>query len=527
MEPGAIGALTLSGELKYSTIINNLLLYSSNDPIESILNIQKQLLVEDGKIEAVFQLLDKCGVSRAEVYSRILNNLTNSLKDQINWKNYFNTEILFKEMLPYNRFSEVRDILSKLIKESPKLSSELILAIGKYPNLIDVCPLAVRQEIWENKEDYLIEKVNEEIDNHFKDISVGLEITVSVYDDTKLIMPCRIANKLKEYSDGHPKLVKTILKCIRTKFVETEDTRCCLLYRDYIRNLNCEDYIYAVKLISLINNLKDCMNKNTLIPEKIEEIMKQIEPYTEYITPEEFAKSLFDYIEKLIEHDKSNFFLYPVTELICKGYRKEIREPMDYHTLESKLLINKYNTFEDFKHDLDLIYSNSRRYNARIPDLFTYTCREEDFAKTELDKIKKAKDPSYLVDMIMIIMCPYYINMIINYLILYLNAKTKEVNYDINSDNNIDCANYLLLFQSIWKPIISASIIDSVSHDYSEYIKILSTKDYQFYDAFRLQIRGYIVDDLTSDHEQIVYILLQICFYFIYRLLMLYLLQYI
>lgn len=274
----------------------------------------------------------------------------------------------------------------------------------------------------------------------------------------KTIGPCSEAITLKEYTVGHPNLVKETLLTIRKRFVETEDSRCCLLYRDYINCLDIKDYIYAPQLMDLIYNLKNASNYLKFDPEKIDIIIKEIKPYCEFITPEEFALSLFEAVEKLIAHDTIKLFLFPVTEIDVPGYSKVIKEPMDYHTLESKLLNNKYITFDDFKRDLFLIYQNAYKFNELSPQIIKNTRIEEEFATTTIKDIKIARDPGYLVDIIMIILCPYYTNMFLQSMITLVNENAKQPGLTCQSKTYAVQLNTMLLLQSIWKPIITSSI---------------------------------------------------------------------
>lgn len=127
-------------------------------------------------------MIDECNLDRAPIYSKILNNLSDVLKSKLDWKNNINTEKIFKEMLPYNQFSEVRDILSNLIKSADNFNQSCIEAISEYPDLIDICPLSVRQHIWEYKKSYLVEKVNIVLDSILTKIPCGLEMVSSTYD---------------------------------------------------------------------------------------------------------------------------------------------------------------------------------------------------------------------------------------------------------------------------------------------------------------------------------------------------------
>ena len=44
-------------------------------------------------------------------------------------------------------------------------------------------------------------------------------------------------------------------------------------------------------------------------------------------------------------------------------YYDEIKNPMDFGTISTKLSEGKYSTMEDFKKDVELVFSNCRQFN--------------------------------------------------------------------------------------------------------------------------------------------------------------------
>ncbi|KAM0671323.1 Transcriptional activator spt7 [Ordospora colligata] len=59
--------------------------------------------------------------------------------------------------------------------------------------------------------------------------------------------------------------------------------------------------------------------------------------------------------------EESKVFLNRVTKREAPDYYEVIKKPMDLSIVQKK--IGKYNTFEEFKADLDLIWSNCLEYN--------------------------------------------------------------------------------------------------------------------------------------------------------------------
>ncbi len=59
--------------------------------------------------------------------------------------------------------------------------------------------------------------------------------------------------------------------------------------------------------------------------------------------------------------EESKIFLNRVTKREAPDYYEVIKKPMDLRIVQKK--IGKYNTFEEFKADLDLIWNNCLEYN--------------------------------------------------------------------------------------------------------------------------------------------------------------------
>ncbi|XP_075055611.1 bromodomain adjacent to zinc finger domain protein 2A isoform X2 [Mixophyes fleayi] len=62
-------------------------------------------------------------------------------------------------------------------------------------------------------------------------------------------------------------------------------------------------------------------------------------------------------------HEDAWPFLEPVNPRIVPGYRKIIRNPMDFSTMRNKLLNGRYSSCEEFAEDAELVFSNCQLFN--------------------------------------------------------------------------------------------------------------------------------------------------------------------
>jgi transcription initiation factor TFIID subunit 2 len=72
-------------------------------------------------------------------------------------------------------------------------------------------------------------------------------------------------------------------------------------------------------------------------------------------------------------------------------YLDEIEHPMDFGTMMTKLNEGQYETMEDFRKDVELVFSNCRKFNP--PGTFPVTCAEavEKAFKKEWPRITERK----------------------------------------------------------------------------------------------------------------------------------------
>ncbi|KAF4611399.1 hypothetical protein D9613_004170 [Agrocybe pediades] len=76
-------------------------------------------------------------------------------------------------------------------------------------------------------------------------------------------------------------------------------------------------------------------------------------------------KKCRDLLKTLMKLPEAEIFLRPVDVVLdgCPMYYDEIKNPMDFGTMTRKLHAGTYNTMEEFKHDVELIFSNCRLFN--------------------------------------------------------------------------------------------------------------------------------------------------------------------
>uniref|UniRef100_F6T5B1 Bromodomain adjacent to zinc finger domain 2A n=2 Tax=Xenopus tropicalis TaxID=8364 RepID=F6T5B1_XENTR len=66
---------------------------------------------------------------------------------------------------------------------------------------------------------------------------------------------------------------------------------------------------------------------------------------------------------ELESHEDAWPFLEPVNPRLVPGYRKIIKNPMDFSTIRHKLLNGKYSSCEEFAEDAELVFSNCQLFN--------------------------------------------------------------------------------------------------------------------------------------------------------------------
>eukprot|EP00835_Amoeboradix_gromovi_P006350 NODE_731_length_4728_cov_0.293368.p1 type:complete len:712 gc:universal NODE_731_length_4728_cov_0.293368:2580-445(-) len=93
-------------------------------------------------------------------------------------------------------------------------------------------------------------------------------------------------------------------------------------------------------------------------------------------------------LDRLRQCDPDMIFASPVSEEI-KAYYEYIKSPMDLSTMEIKLSDSKYITFEDFEHDVELIWKNAQLFN--VPNSIYHEAAES-FKINSKPILKEVKD---------------------------------------------------------------------------------------------------------------------------------------
>lgn len=120
-------------------------------------------------------------------------------------------------------------------------------------------------------------------------------------------------------------------------------------------------------------------------PSKVKKSPPQTTPINE--------KKCKDLLKILMKSPDARIFLKPVDPVLdgCPTYYDEIKEPMDFSTLSTKLNEGAYKTMEDFAQDVDLIFRNCRTFNP--PTTYPVNCADalERVFKKEWAKITEKK----------------------------------------------------------------------------------------------------------------------------------------
>lgn len=66
------------------------------------------------------------------------------------------------------------------------------------------------------------------------------------------------------------------------------------------------------------------------------------------------------------------FVHYCLTLNAANSYLEEIEHPMDLGTISTKLTENEYDTMEDIRKDIELVFANCRQFNP--PGTYPYIC---------------------------------------------------------------------------------------------------------------------------------------------------------
>ncbi|KAK6089256.1 hypothetical protein P3W45_001775 [Vairimorpha bombi] len=114
-------------------------------------------------------------------------------------------------------------------------------------------------------------------------------------------------------------------------------------------------------------------------------------PYiTRYIL---LPKRISNILNLLKGYPQSSVFLNKVTKKEAPDYHLIIKNPMDIGTIQKK--IGKYESYEEFKKDLDLIWDNCLRYNAGPYFVRCANIMKRAVENSEIERFAVEKDSDY------------------------------------------------------------------------------------------------------------------------------------
>lgn len=98
-------------------------------------------------------------------------------------------------------------------------------------------------------------------------------------------------------------------------------------------------------------------------------------------------RQLLKALDKLNERHISKMFSQPVNPETdaCPNYFEIIKNPMDLGTIRQKLLENKYETVDEFKSDVNLVWDNTIKYNGK-KSIISHLAKD---LSIEFDKLTK------------------------------------------------------------------------------------------------------------------------------------------
>ncbi|KAK8882503.1 Bromodomain containing protein 7 [Tritrichomonas musculus] len=107
--------------------------------------------------------------------------------------------------------------------------------------------------------------------------------------------------------------------------------------------------------------------------------------------PTGLGKTLNDIWKKISQKDTQKIFAYPVTEDIAPGYFNVVKHPMDLSTIKAKIHDDEYQTLQQFRDDMNLMFTNCLTYNPNTTfvyqqgeALFQFFRRQLKLAKKQL-----------------------------------------------------------------------------------------------------------------------------------------------
>ncbi|KAH0791158.1 bromodomain-containing protein 7 isoform X2 [Histomonas meleagridis] len=101
------------------------------------------------------------------------------------------------------------------------------------------------------------------------------------------------------------------------------------------------------------------------------------------------VKAINDLVKKVSQKDIQKIFAQPVTEDIAPGYFSIVKHPMDLSTIKSKIHDDEYQSLQQFKDDMYLMFNNCMTYNPPGSFVFKEGSTILQFFRKQLKLVKK------------------------------------------------------------------------------------------------------------------------------------------
>ena len=109
-----------------------------------------------------------------------------------------------------------------------------------------------------------------------------------------------------------------------------------------------------------------------------------------FVEPPPKPSAMLDVTKKLQAKDKHGVFAEPVTEAIAPGYFSVVATPMDFRTLRENIRLGKYQSWDAFVRDVELIFANAMAYNPAGTAVHALAAKTLELARRAAEKARSA-----------------------------------------------------------------------------------------------------------------------------------------
>jgi len=113
-------------------------------------------------------------------------------------------------------------------------------------------------------------------------------------------------------------------------------------------------------------------------------------PVPAFVEPPPKPSAMLDVTKKLQAKDKHGVFAEPVTEAIAPGYFSVVATPMDFRTLRENIRLGKYQSWDAFVRDVELIFANAMAYNPAGTAVHALAAKTLELARRAAEKARAA-----------------------------------------------------------------------------------------------------------------------------------------